>query len=198
MIKRSTWILLVIFLAVLGGAWYFQKYQTDKQANVTPTATYKLLFGNLDETQITGIQVSSAEGKKTILSVDEAGTWMVSGHPATETDLSAVEDILGKITSMTILSELDPAPDGGVMGLTTPAYSILISLQDGSQKTVYLGSLTPTQSGYFGYDENGKAVVVGQYAVNSLIDLLDNPPVSTPAIVITETTVGESTPTVQP
>ena len=198
MLRRSTWIILVIFLALLGGAWYFQKYQAGRNAEITPTSEYKLLFADLDKAQITGIEIVNSQGKQFSVAMDESENWVVAGFSATDTNPYSIDDMLTKVTALTIMSELNPAPALDVIGLTTPDYILKVSVKDGKQKTAYIGSLTPTSSGYYARMENGGPVVVGKYAVDNLINFLDNPPVSTPMPRVTETDFAQNTPSPQP
>jgi hypothetical protein len=79
-----------------------------------------------------------------------------------------------------------------------PAYRFKVSFQDGKQKTVYIGKLTPTKSGYYARLEDGNPVVVSKYAVENLINLLDKPPIATPVPTFPAAEFGEVTPTPQP
>jgi hypothetical protein len=198
MIRRSTWIILLVFLAILGGGLYFQKYQSDKQAKVTPTSEIKLLFPGVDKSQITGFEIADSQEKKLIIAKDQSGSWAVAGYTVADTDPTGIDSMLTQITSLSVLSDLDPAPALDIIGLTMPAYRLKITLQDGQQKTVYVGKLTPTKSGYYGRLEEGNPVVVSKYAVDNLVNLLDKPPIATPVPTLPATEFGENTPTPQP
>jgi len=198
MIRRSTWIILLIFLAVLGGGLYFQKYKSEKSAQVTPTSTYGLLFTGFDQTQITGFEIDSSQGKKFLVTMDETGKWVVAGFTAEYTNTSSIDDMLTKITALTVMSNLETAPALDVIGLEKPAYTLIVTLKDGQKKTAYIGNVNPTSSGYYGQLENGSPVVITKYAVDNLINFLDNPPIATPVPTATETSAGETTQTPQP
>jgi hypothetical protein len=198
MIRRSTWIILLVFLAILGGGLYFQKYQSDKQAQVTPTSEFKLLFPGVDKGQITAFEIVDSQERKLIVAKDQSGSWAVAGYTAADTDPTGIDAMLTQITSLSILSDLEAAPALDVIGLTTPAYRFKVVLQDGQQQTVYVGKLTPTKSGYYARIVEGNPVVVSKYGVDNLINLLDKPPIATPIPTATLTVVGEATPTPQP
>lgn len=198
MIRRSTWIIFIIFLAILGGGLYFQKYKSEKNAQVTPTSTYGLLFTGFDQTQISGFEIDSSQGKKFLVTMEETGNWVVAGFPAEYTNTSSIDDMLAKIMALTVMSNLDTAPALEVIGLATPAYKFIVTLKDGQKKTAYIGKVTPTSSGYYGQLENGNPVVVGKYAVDNLINFLDKPPIATPVPTVTETSTVEMTQTPQP
>lgn len=198
MIRRSTWVILLIFLVILGGGLYFQKYKSDKAAKVTPTAEFGLLFAGIDQTQITGFEIDSTQGKKFLITLGQDGNWIVAGYPAEYTNKYSVDDMLSKIKALTVMSELETAPALDVIGLTSPAYTFQITLKDGQQKIAYIGNETPTSSGYYAKLDNGNPVVVTKYAVDNLLNFLDNPPIATPVPTATETGPVENTQTPQP
>lgn len=198
MIRRSTWIILLIFLAVLGGGLYFQKYQSERAAQVTPTSENKLLFLGLEKTQIKGFEIDSSQGKKFSVARTENGEWVVAGYTAADTNTYSIEDMLKKITSLTVMSDLESAPDLSLIGLLTPSYIFKVTQTDGQQLTAYIGGLTPTNSGYYARLEGGSPVVVSKYAVDNLVAFLEKPPVATPVTTVTPTVTEEVTQTPQP
>jgi hypothetical protein len=197
-IRRSTWIILLVFLAILGGGLYFQKYQSDKQAQVTPTSEFKLLFAEVDKSQITAFEINDSQERKLVIAKDQSGSWTVAGYTAEDADPTGIDTMLTQITSLSVMSDLEAAPALDVMGLTKPAYVFKVTSEDGQQKTVYIGKLTPTKRGYYVRFEEGNPVVVGKNAVDNLINLLDNPPIATPVPTLPATEFGEVTPTPQP
>jgi hypothetical protein len=198
MIRRSTWIILIVFLAVLGGGLYFQKYQSNKQAQVTPTSEMKLLFLGVDKSQITGFEIDSSQAKKLVVAKDQSGSWEVAGYTAADTDPTGIDSMLTQITNISVVSDLETAPALDIIGLSTPAYAFKVILQDGQQKTVYIGNLTPTKSGYYARLEEGNPVVVSKNAVDNLINTMDKPPIATPVPTLPPAEFGVVTPTPQP
>jgi hypothetical protein len=188
MIRRSTWLVLLLFLVVLGGGLYFQKYQSENQAQITPTAQFKLFLAGIDKNQITGFSIESSSGQKFSAAKGQDGNWSVAGFTAADTDLSGIDDMLTKITSLSVLAELSEAPEEDVIGLAPPVYVFKVTLQNGTQQTALLGTSTPTKSGYYARLEEGSPVVLGKYAVDNLLTFLEHPPIATP--IPTETSQG--------
>jgi len=197
-IRRSTWIILLVFLAILGGGLYFQKYQSDIQAQVTPTIEFKPLFSGVGKSQITAFEINDSQERKLVVAKDQSGNWAVAGYTAADTDPIGIDAMLTQITSLSVMSDLEAAPALDVIGLTTPAYVFKVTSEDGQQKTVNIGKLTPTKRGYYVRFEEGNPVVVGKYAVDTLINLLEKPPIATPVPTFPATEFGEATPTPQP
>ena len=198
MIRRTTWIILLVFLVILGGGLYFQKYQSDKQAQVTPTSEFKVLFPGVDKSQIAAFEMDDSRERKLVVAKDQSGSWAVAGYTAADTDPTGIDDMLTQITSLSVMSDLEAAPASDVIGLTTPAYIIKVTFEDGQQKNVYIGKLTPTKRGYYTRLEESNPVVVGKYAVDKLTNLLDKPPIATPVPTTQATEFGEVTLTPQP
>jgi hypothetical protein len=198
MIRRSTWIILFVFIVVLVGGLYFQKYQSNKQAEVTPTPEINVLFPGVSKDQITGLEIDTSQGKKVVVTKDQSGSWVVTGFTAADTDPTGIDSMLNQVTSLSILSDLENAPALDVIGLTSPAYIFHITLQDGQQEILYIGILTPTKSGYYARLGENSPIVVSKYAVDNLTKLLENPPIATPIPTVTATEMTEATPTPQP
>ena len=198
MIRRSTLIILFVFIAVLAGGLYFQKYQSNKQAQVTPTPEINVLFPGVTKDQVTGLEIDDNQGKKLVIAQDPSGSWVVTGFSAADTDPTGIDSMLNQVTSLSILSDLENPPALDVVGLTTPAYIFHITLQDGQQKTLNIGTLTPTKSGYYARLGENNPIVVSKYAVDNIMKLLVNPPIATPIPTVVATDMIGATPTPQP
>ena len=76
------------------------------------------------------------------------------------------------------MSVLDSVPDVDpkIVGLEIPEYVLTIKFTSGVERTIDVGVITPTESGYYVRDAAGKIVIVGRSAIDSLLGLLDNPP----------------------
>jgi hypothetical protein len=81
------------------------------------------------------------------------------------------------------------------IGLNPAAYQIMITLDDEQQQTAFIGNLTPTGTGYYGFLEGQPEVVVEKVSIDNLLSLLTDPPIlNTP----TPLPLLETTPTIQP
>jgi hypothetical protein len=68
----------------------------------------------------------------------------------------------------------DIAPE--IVGLEVPEYVLTIKFTSGVERTVDVGVITPTESGYYVRDAAGQVVIVSRSAIDSLLGVLDNPP----------------------
>ncbi len=177
MVRRQTWILLVLFLALAGFAIY-QKYnpstpKPDKDA--TPTATIapvEFLF-SAQEGVVTSILIESREGES--IGVERAGTaWSVTKPFEAAADPTSVEAAASQVTALTVLARLDLDP--AAAGLKVPAYTITIGFSSGKFFIAQIGDETPTESGYYVRKDDGSVLVISRDGIDALLGLLLYPP----------------------
>ena len=178
MIKRSTWIVLGVFLLLLAGAYLWQRNQpegeTGGEATPTPPAS---VYNNLDATKIKSFQVDDSQGGSMVVERDLTGMWSLVKPQAEATDAGRVEAAISQLTAMMVLSQLDPQPAQDVVGLNAPAYVITLKMSDGTTPVLKVGKVTPTSSGYYVQLDKGPILVVSKIGVDDVVGLVANPPV---------------------
>jgi len=178
--KRSTWIVLVIFLVLVGLMLYLnQKEPAAEETEVTPTALTEYLFTATDGLP-TSIEIQNDSGEKVAIARNEAGEWVLKQPIETEADQGSAEAAASQLTSLRIVSRPEVAP--AEAGLVQPSYVMTVELTGGTTKTVRIGDLTPTESGYYtNIDESTDVLIVSKTGLDSLLTLVDSPPyVNTP------------------
>jgi len=190
MVRRNTLILFILFLLALSAYVLFNRQQEQQAALVTPTAATQPLW-ELDASTITGIQVEDASGRQVRLE-QMSGAWVLIDPTAEATDTARAASLATQLGSLTVRSLLQTPPAASVMGLEPPAYTIRLMLGDGSRLTAEVGMETPTQSGYYvrmtdsRRPDNALVAVVNTYSVESIVDVLDSPPIYlTPTVGLT-------------
>lgn len=189
MIRRSTLILVVVFLLALAGFLLLNRQKEQAAALVTPTAASQPLF-ELEASQLTGIQVADAAGREVRLE-RISGAWVLIDPAATATDTASAESLASQIASLTARSFIENPPAASATGLEPPAFTIRLQLEDGSRLTAEVGSETPTKSGYYvrlddGQTAGGRLAVVSTFSVDGITGVLDNPPIYlTPTVGLT-------------
>jgi hypothetical protein len=184
MIRRSTLVLLVVFVALAAGAFFWQRSQ-EKNPTTETTATpgSQPLF--TFTAKISGLKLERTGGEMLELGRDDQGIWKLIYPPTEATDIAAVESATGQLTSMQVLSTLEEGPSLEAVGLAKPVYRLQIDLDDGSQILMYIGNATPTGTGYYVMvtqkGMSGGMSVVSKYSLDPILNLLDNPPVAQPA-----------------
>jgi hypothetical protein len=194
MIRRTTWILVVIFLLVLGGAVIWQRSREQAAAQVTPTQALAYLF-EATNNPIQELTVTSANGERVVAERGENGIWTLVVPEGQSADVGRIEEAAVNAGTLQVISSLNNPPALIDVGLEPARYEVQAILEDGQQHTVFIGNKTPTEGGYYAYHEGGSLVVVDPYGVDSLIALVNEPPIAlTPSSVVTIAPAG----TVQP
>jgi hypothetical protein len=194
MIRRTTWIVLLMFLVVLAGLVWVQRSNQDQEPEIAPTTANQSLF-DLQEQALTRIAVQSSDGKNLELVRPAQGEWSLTQPQNAPADSAAVQSALSQFLSSTIVSSPGSLPGLEALNLENALYKILLVSQDGSQIVLNIGNETPTGSGYYVLASNqSQVVVVNKFGLDALLNLLENPPLlPTPAAEIELTEGVEQT-----
>jgi hypothetical protein len=186
MIRRSTWIFLAVFVALLVFAWYYRNNKEVFAPKTTPTAVSQSLF-DFPQTALTSLEVKSADGRQTRLEKDAGGTWTLV-EPLASIDLSKAEPAFNQLTGLRVMTSLESPPGLDVVGLSPARYVITVGAQDGKTYVLLVGMETPTQTGYYVQLDNGAVQVVAKFSLDSILSLVDEPPIlATPTPEVTAT-----------
>lgn len=201
MIKRSTWIVLLIFTVVVVFAYFFPKIKqaTAKKVVATPTTIILSLF-NFENTQIASLRIQDTQGKAVAVKRDEAGLWVLT-EPTGDTDSTAVDSTVNQLLALKPQTNLDQVTDMSIYGLSKPGYYIYVTLNGGEKHTIIVGDVTPTQNGYYIRLDENPPQVVGKYSLDAILGILSKPPFKptvTPQPSLTPTQTLEVTPTITP
>lgn len=184
MLRRSTVVVLIVFLVLLGVAVYLQRNPLSETTETASTPTLAPDLFAFGTATINKVRVENNEGKAVELVKNGVDNWdITSMGPA---DASKVGPAITQLSTAKILSKLEPVPALSVVGLNPPVNKITIGLDDGRVLDLDVGVETPTKSGYYVRVEGEEPVVVYRYSVISILDMLEEPPLS-PTPLITET-----------
>jgi hypothetical protein len=144
---------------------------------------------------LTRLRISDAAGKSVEVSRESGGAWKLvepAGQPA---DVTRIESAVTQVGFLQVTSTLEDPPALSVVGLQPPRYRLSAVGQDGKEQVAFIGDQTPTQTGYYAQREGGPLVVVSQFALDSLLELFNNPPVlPTPTTTAAAPGEGSATP----
>jgi hypothetical protein len=187
MIRRNTWLLIII-LAALVGFWFYSKNQKAKTiAEATPTSGPKLLFNSNDGTP-TDFKIDDLTGNSVELSRNSSGVWVVIAPTAAAADQGSAEAVATQVSALRILNDVQLGPD--IVGLDKPSYLITIIYTAERTHKMKIGSVTPIQDGYYMQLDDGKIQIVDKQSLDAIIGLLKAPPYAatlTPAVPETPT-----------
>ena len=178
MIRRSTVVYIVLFLALAGAYYYLNNREKPADIEVTTEPSSEIapvyLFTAEDGTP-SSIRIESNAGDIVEVARGADNAWTLTQPIEAEADQGAAEAAASQITTMSILDtvlEIDPK----IVGLETPEYVLTVKFINGVERTVDIGVITPTESGYYVRDADGKVFIVSRSAIDSLLGLLNNPP----------------------
>ncbi len=192
MVRRTTWILLIVFGALVLFALLFTRHQTQKNVNpasATPIATAEKLF-NLTNSQVVEIMISSSSGESIDFIRDPGSTnWVIKDYPAAQADSFQIESVSSQLLSMQVMESLPQSPPLESIGLANPAYTITLKTSDGNQIITDVGSLSAIGTGYYLRVDAGPVVIVDNVSMDDVLKLLKEPP-----LLATATPEGTGTP----
>jgi hypothetical protein len=176
MIRRST-IVYIVLLLVLAGAYYYMNHR-EKPAEATstaePTAEVAYLFPAEAGTP-SSIRMEAKSGETVEVARGADNAWALTLPIEAKADQGAAEAAASQVTTMRIVDKV-PDVDPKIVGLENPEYVLTIRFTSGVERTVDVGTVTPSQSGYYVRDTTGKIVIVSKSAIDPLLELLQNPP----------------------
>jgi hypothetical protein len=172
MIRKSTWILVVIFIVLLGGTLYLQKNPLpEKDAEVTPSPTPQpRLLGEWQSSDIQWIAVQRGEGEAVTIAQDGSGNWIINADATAAADAGKVEAVRSEIAGALIQAALPADYDRSALGLDQPVAIITLKNQTAEEVIIQVGNETPTGSGYYVTVGQGAPVAVDQGAIDAVLE----------------------------
>jgi hypothetical protein len=188
MIRRSTWILLGLFALVLAFAWGLQRFQSQRQASITPTAAagdQQLL--DIQGSAVASLSVENDRGQSLVLGRDTAGLWTIlEPQGGGETDTGRAESAITQLLSLRSQYALEMPDNLEDYGLLTPAYTLTLALNGGEKHVILVGKEAPVVSGYYIRLDGGLPQVVSKFSLDPVLEMIAEPPyapTATPALL---------------
>jgi hypothetical protein len=177
MIRRSTWIVLLVFAVLLAVVFFWQRSQDQKSSEATPTAAEaterQYLFDIAGE--VASLRIEHVGDKTIELVKDENGQWIQAGSPTSAIDSASVDAVMGQLSTLPLVSTLQNIPQLQDLGLEPPSYRILVIQKDGTQLVASVGNPTPTGSGYYVLAGDRRVYIANEFGLQAILDLVDKP-----------------------
>jgi hypothetical protein len=192
MIRRSTVVYILILLA-LAGAYYYLNNRAEPAGDltVTPEATeaeIRYLFTAEDGVPAS-IRIEAKTGEIVEVARDAENAWRVILPIEGAAEQGASEAASSQVTTMRVLESIADI-DLDLVGVSDPDYTIDVKFTNGKERTLKVGVVTPTESGYYVQDASGGDVlIVSKSSMDSLLGMLTVPPyleTPTPSLIPTE------------
>ena len=176
MIRTSTVVYIILLLALAGVYYYLNNREqpADIELTVEPTSEIAYLF-TVEQGAPTRIRIESQSGEMVEIARDEENGWALLEPVEAPAEQGAAEAAASQVTTMRILDTV-PDVDPEIVGLAEPAYVLIVEFTGEVERTVDIGVITPTESGYYVRDEDGRVVIVSRSAVDAVLGLLTAPP----------------------
>lgn len=173
MIRRSTAVVVVVFLLALGALLFLRQNPSLLQsATPTPQATpFSKLLTEWKEADISQAVLQRSVGGTTTLTRNPDGSW--TNAAAGTVAPGKVEQLLSELLATNILVQMSADTKLEDLKLVTPGQIIVLRDNTGRQTTIKVGGMTPTESGYYVMMDEDTPVVVSKYAIEAVLKLFD-------------------------
>jgi Domain of unknown function (DUF4340) len=198
--NRNLTIGLVVVFAALALYVLLVQRPRDLAGEATATSPTTSYLWSITADQITGLRVVDLANEREVgLAKDASGAWALTAPEPQPADQSAASTAVSGLTMLAVSGELTTVTDLAAFGVLSPTYTVEVSLADGGRLRADVGDKAPTGASYYVLREGESTVVaVTAFNLDSLIGLLDNPPVvvptPTPLPLVPETPGTPSTP----
>jgi hypothetical protein len=187
MIRKQTFILLVVFAALVGLVFILRKSPLPTSAGLTPSPTAQpSLLDGWKSDDIQQIQFQDSQGSYRVIKNVVSG-WLKDTDARPTVEPGAMEQAAAAIIDLRPLAALSAGGDLSVYGLSTPDYVITLTDKQNRTAVIRIGKVTATGSGYYVQTgETSPVTVVVKDSVESILEILkkeQNPqqPSDTPA-----------------
>ena len=192
MIKRSTWVMLIILLLLIAAYFIVRTHSPVFSTQATPTVLGNEFIFTQADGDLQSLNISDKQGHITQIQRDTSGAWIVSKPIPGPADQSLAGAAVTQVTSLRIITLLENTLNLKDAGLDFPAYTLKFTFASGSQHELEVGTLTPTSSGYYVRYDGGNIYVIASAGVDALVNLVTSPPyppteTPSPTALITDT-----------
>lgn len=196
--RRNTIILVIVFVALAGYAYYIQsRGPVSSQASATPSATPATVFEFLTDNAVK-FQVSDLHQNQTVVVSRQGEGWHMEQPKDSATDSSRVGVALDTIAHMDAVRVLTSTVELSAYGLVTPTIEVRVTMSDTTQSVLQIGDATADKANYYALKGGDKQVyLISSSSVDTFRNYLDLPPYPpTPTLTPLPTLTPSSTPTV--
>lgn len=190
MIKKSTLIVLVCAVILVGGLYFYQQHQAKE--NITPKETLRPAFA-FQPDDVTSLTLSHPAQKKevTIQFEKKGGSWQIVQPVQTAADQSTVQGIVDQIAESRVeQTEPGSADRRKVYGLDPSQTTIEMQLKNGAKHTLLLGDKDFTGDSVYALADASQSVSLLPISLStstskSLDDLRDRSVLNIPSSDVT-------------
>jgi len=171
--RVGTWLAVFVLVALVGFAYYLKKQKDAPNLEATPTPGITYIFTSEDGLP-SGIGIAPAGGETVKVERGTDGFWKLSLPFEAQANQGSAQAAADQVTRLRMLGKVDAALD--ILGLDKPTHVINISFTGGKTHKLEVGSVTPTQSGYYTRVDGDRIVVLSKDGIDALLNLQASPP----------------------
>ena len=176
MIKRSTWLMLAIFTLAIAAYLIVRSRTSAGSTELTPTAPgTNFLITQADGT-LQSLHIYDKQNHITQMQRDTSGTWIITLPTPGNADPSLAGAAETQVDALRIVTILDNQLNLKDAGLDFPSYTMDLVFTSGKQHVIEVGTLTPTNSGYYVRFDAGNIYVISKDGIDALLNLVTAPP----------------------
>lgn len=181
MVRRSTWIVLVLVLILAGVLVYMNREQqiVEEVAQDFPTLPSYLVIGQA-EGMPNRFRLETETGEVIEVGLDMQNEWQVNLPVAGRANQGNLEAAVTKIISMRFSDEMQGISPSD-LGVNPPAQVLTVYMKSGSRHVIEIGDQTPSGIGYYVRLDGDRLLIVEASAIDTLLaSLLPAPYQMTP------------------
>jgi hypothetical protein len=195
MVRRSTWIVLAIFIILVAAAvlWpQLKKSDETPEPTATNQPTQPKVY-ELNPEQLLWIQFMDAQGNLVEVERESpTAEWVMVGETLETSDSFRIGSIAGQLLAMQAMRTFETALGIDTVGIDNPNYTITIRTTTGDEILNKIGNLNAVGSGYYIKVDDEPVVIVAKLVLDEILSILTEPPlVATPTPEVTETALPE-------
>jgi hypothetical protein len=193
MVRRPTWILLVI-LALVVGAYTLMKSQSSIGNKETPSQISTIYLITQADGVLQKLRIVDNKGNNFQMQRDLSKTWVITSPKSGVADQGLAGAAEAQVAALRVVTILENPPDASTIGLGDPADTMDLEFINGTKHTIEVGYITPTNSGYYIRFDKSNIYIIEQSGIAALLTLLASPPYP-PTETPSPTVESTSTPT---
>ena len=185
MVRRSTWIILGVFVLVLAAFLIYRQVSQNQPEESPADAVSEILeqppaqklFGIPPDDYVVGLSVEDEnEGIVEINRASEEANWeFLEANDAA--DQETIDRAINQIISLEIDETLDGKIDLSLVGLEEPSHTLQLFISNGGIFSLYIGDVTITDTSYYVRLPSDHPMVVNKYPLDTVISWLSDPPI---------------------
>jgi hypothetical protein len=198
MIRRPTVVYITILLAAATVYLYLNYREPSAEPEATPGPDTQVSYifppGQGDPT---GIVMEAKSGETVELTRNSEGAWALKQPFEAKAEQGSSEAAASQVMTMRVFEKITKI-DPELVGLKDPEYTLTVKFKNGTERTIQIGVVTPTASGYYVQDSaGGDVLIISKSSVDALVGLVTAPPyLETPTPIPSNT--GNAIATVTP